>query len=204
MINPPRFVSVVPAAGRSRRMGRDKLLLPWGDTVVLGSVLDALAKGGASPVMVVVSAENRELSEWLDRRGQPSAVNASPERGMLSSVQEGVVALGGGERLSRTRTGLLVCPGDHAGLAPPAVRAICDALAGGARLAVPTCRDRRGHPLGIGAELLPEIATLDLDIGLRQLLDRQAASVVEIPVDDPAINRDLDTPEDYARATAST
>ena len=32
-----RVAAVIPAAGSSRRMGRDKLLLPWGDRTLLGT-----------------------------------------------------------------------------------------------------------------------------------------------------------------------
>jgi molybdenum cofactor cytidylyltransferase len=71
--------------------------------------------------------------------------------------------------------------------------------AAGAPLAVPVVRGRRGHPLAIAPALLPEVETLDLDVGLRQLLDRHGAEVLEVEVDDPGAVSDVDTPEDYQR-----
>jgi molybdenum cofactor cytidylyltransferase len=69
--------------------------------------------------------------------------------------------------------------------------------AAGAPLAVPTFQGKRGHPLAIAPDLLPEIETLDPAIGLKQILERHAGAVLEVPVDDPGAVRDVDTPEDY-------
>jgi molybdenum cofactor cytidylyltransferase len=79
------------------------------------------------------------------------------------------------------------------------VRAVLDALAAGAVLAVPVHRGRRGHPLGIAPRLAAEIETLDPTAGLRQLLDRHPGELAEVAVDDPGAVADLDTPDDYRR-----
>ena len=50
-------------------MGRDKLLLPWGDTVVIGSLLAALSDGGVDETVVVVPPDNPELAGWLRDAG---------------------------------------------------------------------------------------------------------------------------------------
>ena len=194
------FVAVVPAAGSSRRMGRDKLLLPWRDTVVLGSVADALRAAGAATVVVVASAENFEVQTWVRDHGHTLAVNAAPQRGMLSSILVGLEALGGVVDLTSRGAGLLVCPGDHAGLEVSTVVALGAALGEGAVLAFPSYSGRPGHPLAIAPALLDEIRRLDPGVGLRQLVSRHAADAVEIPVTDPAVARDLDTPEDYESA----
>lgn len=195
--------AIVPAAGRSRRMGRDKLLLPWGGTVVLGSVTRALAAGGAPRVVVVSSPDNEALRDWVRRSGHELAINPRPERGMLSSILEGLEHLGGASAVAASAGGLLICPGDHAGLESSTVRRLCAAIGSGAELAVPVYRRRRGHPLAIAAPLAPRIAGLDMSAGLRQLLADQTLDLREVRVEDAAVIRDLDTPADFevARAT---
>lgn len=192
-------LAVIPAAGRSRRMGRPKPLLPFGDTTVLGAVAAALAGGGAREVVVVAAPDDRALARHATRLGLACAVNPDPSRGMLSSVLAGIEALGGAAALARRGEPLLVCPADLPALAPATVRAVLDALAAGAALALPVHRGRRGHPLGIAPRLAAEIATLDLAAGLRQLLDRHPGELAEIPVDDPGAVDDVDTPDDYRR-----
>ena len=220
--------AVVPAAGASRRMGRPKLLLPWseggtgegdtgeGDTggadTVLGSLLAALRAGGAGRVALVLApteASSRgraaeELAAWAaDFPDVTLAENPAPERGMLSSILAGLDALGGAGALAASATPLLVTPADLPALRASTVASVASALANGAPLAVPTHRGRRGHPLGIAPALLPEIPRLDLDQGLRQLLERHPGELVEVPVDDPGAVRDVDTPRQYEELAAA-
>lgn len=194
--------AVVPAAGASRRMGRPKLLLPFGTGTVMGSLVAALRAGGASPVLLVTAPGDEELRARALEAGCRVAVNPAPERGMLSSIREGIAALGGAHALAQGGEVLLVAPADLPALRPATVaellwrRAAVDAP-----LAVPAYQGKRGHPLAIAPALLPEIETLHLDVGLKELLERHAAAVLEVPVDDPGAVRDVDTPQDYADLT---
>jgi len=202
----PAAVAVVPAAGASRRMGRPKLLLPYGDGggTVLGAVVAALRAGGAAPVVVVAAAADAELRRWCaeaeEAAGLLVALNPVPERGMLSSILEGLAALGGAGELARRGATLLVSPGDLPGLRPETVAELLRRRrAAGAGLAVPVWRGRRGHPLAVAPALIQEIAGLDPARGLRHLLDRHAGELLRVEADDPGCVADLDTPEDYGR-----
>ncbi|MDX1643950.1 MAG: nucleotidyltransferase family protein [Thermoanaerobaculia bacterium] len=190
-------VAVVPAAGRSKRMGRDKLLLPWGETVVVGAVVDALERGGAGEIVLVVRPDNRALRRWAAGARVRVALNRRPERGMLSSIREGLEALGGAAQLAK-RHRLLVSPGDQPALGAATVRAVVEALARGADVAVPVVDSRRGHPLGVAGEAIAAIPELDPSVGLKALLELYEPTVV--PVSDPGAIEDLDRPEEYRRA----
>ena len=195
----PRPAAVVPAAGASRRMGRPKPLLAWGEGSVVGSVVAALREGGCREVALVVAPGDGGMVRWGEAAGLAVAENPEPERGMLSSVLAGLERLGGAAALADGGVPLLVTPADLPNLAASTVRRVLAALADGAALAVPLHAGRRGHPLGISPALLPELPALDPGVGLRQLLDRHADLVREIPVDDPGAVEDVDTPEDYRR-----
>lgn len=195
--------AIVPAAGRSRRMGRAKLLLPFGETTVLGAVIRALEAGGVSRVVAVRAAADREIRRWAAAHGIETVVNSEPERPMLHSVLQGLLALGGVEALSRNGTAVLICPGDLPSLAPSSVAAVIAAVERGALLAVPVHGAKRGHPLAVAPSVLAEIPKLDPRIGLRQLLQREPNAVTRVPVDDPGVLRDVDTPEDYRRLAAA-
>jgi molybdenum cofactor cytidylyltransferase len=69
----------------------------------------------------------------------------------------------------------------------------------GASIAEPVFHGKRGHPLAIAPRLIPEIETLDLDVGLRQLRNRHEAELLEVPVEDAGVVQDVDTPEEYER-----
>jgi molybdenum cofactor cytidylyltransferase len=207
--------AVIPAAGRSRRMGRPKLLLPFGASTVLGSLVTALTEGGVDPVLLVLAPAERSdadaaLHRFAREKRLETALNPEPERGMLSSIQTGVAALPP-RFVDAPGATLLITPADLPALSPATVARLIEAReTAGAPLAVPVIepgvetevgeqgRRRRGHPLAIAGALVPEIAELDPRVGLRQLLERHAAELLEVPVADPGAVRDVDAPEDLA------
>jgi|HubBroStandDraft_3_1064219.scaffolds.fasta_scaffold25066_1 CTP:molybdopterin cytidylyltransferase MocA len=212
-------------------MGRPKLLLPWGDTTVVGAVVAALRGAGVEAPLLVLGPSGAKpgfrhpevpppglpeagasgapassdpagadrLRAWAAGAGIAVAENPRPERGMLSSIQAGIEALGGGAALARRGEILLVCPADLPALRAETVRALLAAMhAAAAALALPVHGGRRGHPLAIAPHLVPEIARLDPAIGLRELRDRHAGELLALEVEDPGCVADLDTPADYA------
>jgi molybdenum cofactor cytidylyltransferase len=193
-------IAVLPAAGASRRMGRPKLLLPFRGAPLVASVVGALRGGGVDGIVLVTAADDEELREWARQAGVATAVNPAPERGMLSSIQEGIAALGGADALARRGDVLLVSPADLPHLRPESVAELRRRMAAEkAPLAVPLYRGKRGHPLALAPALIPEILHLDPEIGLKQLRDRHEAELLEVPVDDPGVVADVDTPADYER-----
>src|SRR5271169_5888923 len=77
------------AAGESRRMGRPKLCLPWGQTTILGHILNQWREAGAEKILVVHGPGETPVTLELDRLGFPvsqRAVNLAMERGMMGSV----------------------------------------------------------------------------------------------------------------------
>ncbi|HVL37716.1 MAG TPA: NTP transferase domain-containing protein, partial [Burkholderiales bacterium] len=79
---------------------------------------------------------------------------------------------------------------------PSTIAAVREALAAGAPLAAPYFRSRRGHPVGIAGGFHRELVALRGDEGARRLL--AAHRVRKIPVGDPGVLRDIDTPADLA------
>ena len=88
---------IVLAAGRSRRMGRPKAMLPigpGGETFV-GRIIRILREGGVDDVVVVVAGEESPVARALLREelAHRIAVNPSPDLGQLSSVKAGLHAV---------------------------------------------------------------------------------------------------------------
>src|SRR5437867_7662013 len=81
---------VVLAAGASSRMGKPKMLLPWGKTSVLGHLIEQWESEQAAQIAVVCVAADQSIEDELNRLGFPQAdriPNPTPERGMFSSIQ---------------------------------------------------------------------------------------------------------------------
>lgn len=200
-MEPGGTVAVLPAAGASRRMGRPKLLLPFNGGPLVAGVVNALLGGGVEEIVLVTAPEDEDLRGWARRSGVESAVNPDPGRGMLSSIREGIAALGGAAELGQRGVTLLISPADLPNLqAETVIELLRRMRESGAPLAEPVFHGKRGHPLAIASRLIPEIETLDPEVGLRQIRNRHEAWLLEVAVEDAGVVQDVDTPEDYERA----
>ena len=89
------ITAVVLAAGQSRRMGTQKLLLQLGTQTVIGHVVDAIRSSPVDRIIVVVGRDEEAIRRALGDREVMFAVNPDPEGDMLSSVRCGLQALPG-------------------------------------------------------------------------------------------------------------
>ena len=116
--------ALIPAAGRSERMGESKPLMPFGESTILGCLIESLQSGGATRVLVVRSPLDRALGDWCVDHEIEAAINLKPEDGMLSTVQIGIEALGGSDTFASANLPLLVSPADHPAIQPTTQLAI--------------------------------------------------------------------------------
>lgn len=188
--------AVILAAGESRRMGSFKPLLPFKDSTMIEAVVETVAAAGIPRTLVVLGREADRVRDTLRGRDLEFAENPDYKLSMLSSVQCGF------RTLPFSASAALVLLADQPKLPVSTIRSVMRAgLASAKGLAVPVFRGRRGHPLFVRTTYKEEILGLDPGVGLRQLLERHRADVLEVEVDDPAFLDDIDTPEDYRRAT---
>lgn len=189
-----RVTAVVLAAGESRRMGRNKLLLPWGETTVLGQTLAHVRASGVSGLVVVTGYERQRVEPIADAHGAATVHNDSYANGMLASVQTAV------RQLAETVAAILVVLGDQPMVAPAVLDQLLAAYAGSrAGLVAPAYGSRRGNPVLIDRRHFAELLELPADAAPRALLQRHPDDLLLVPVDDEAILHDLDLPEEYQR-----
>jgi molybdenum cofactor cytidylyltransferase len=198
------ITAILLAAGESRRMGQPKLLLPWGETSVLGQVVAMFAAGlstdtAAGYEILVVTGGARELVEadvmrLAERYPLRSVYNPEyAQGGMVSSIQAGLAALGPGTRAA------LIGLGDQPQVREETVRRICAAyVQKEAPIVIPSFQGRRGHPWLATKPFWPEILALPPSVSPRQFLNAHAGQI-EYVAADQSILQDLDTPEDYQR-----
>jgi molybdenum cofactor cytidylyltransferase len=193
------FGALILAAGRSSRMGKPKLLLPWGDTSILGHLLQQWGRLNAQQIAVVCARGDQPICAELDRLGFPAwdrIENPVPERGMFSSIQ--CASLWCNWKQSLTHWAFIL--GDQPHLRHETLNSVLEcAVAQSAKVVQPTHRGRRRHPV-----LLPKPIFLELQHStachLKEFLTRFEAVLVEC--DDPGLDLDLDRPEDYNKALA--
>lgn len=185
--------AVVPAAGLSRRMGKEKALLPFRSSTVLETVLGALVEAGVRETIVVLRPGLAGAPELAGRWNARVIVNSRSEEEMLTSVRLGIAAL------SSDVEAFFLWPVDHPAVSAPTLAALSRA-ADRTSVVIPRYRGRRGHPVIVGADLRASIERIPPGEGLRHLWRTHRQAVREMDVDDAGILVDLDTPEDYERA----
>jgi molybdenum cofactor cytidylyltransferase len=200
----PSLCAVILAAGESSRMGRDKALLPWPPTdapagrgTFLSAAIQAL-DGESDMVIVVAGRNSANLLPVVSACGAFLVTNPAPERGQFSSLQVGLQ-----EVLNRGRDAAMITLVDR----PPARlntlrqlrAAFGDAIARGKWAVVPQYGDTHGHPYLAGRELIEVFLKAPPGRTARDLEHEHQARIEYLPVDDPLVTTNVDTPEEYQR-----
>jgi molybdenum cofactor cytidylyltransferase len=196
--------ALIPAAGKSRRMGRPKISLPLGGRTVLEHVISALQEAGISDILIVLGAHVSQMSAVLHRAGARVLVPADETHTMRATVEQGLTWLENRFHPPETESWFLV-PADYPILEPAIVRKLVRKSQRNRpySIFIPTYQGRRGHPALIGWKHVERIRAQPPGIGLNVYLRRHTKRTLEVPVDSPTILWDLDTPEDYARILAA-
>jgi molybdenum cofactor cytidylyltransferase len=192
------LAGVVLAAGESRRMGRPKQLLPFGERTILERVVDTLLTVGVGEVVVVLGHLVDPVRAVLGERPVRVVINASYRQGMLSSVKCGVRAIGAGY------DAVLFALGDQPHIECTVVSEVIQAYrTGHAGIVIPRYGAKKGHPIIINLQKYREaIVNLPEDVGLNTLMQEHADDVRLIDVATDDIIRDIDVPDDYTRELA--
>ncbi len=185
------IVGLLLAAGSATRFGSDKLqhALPHGVPIASQAARHLIGK--MHRVVAVVRPRSAELTSSLSAEGCEVCVCHDAAQGMGASRACAVRAAGRPD-------GYVVALADMPFVRPSSIAAVRDALVAGAPLAAPYFRTRRGHPVGISGVFFEELLKLEGDAGARALLTANEAQLRKIPVGDPGVVRDIDTPGDLA------
>jgi len=189
------IAAIVLAAGKSARMGKPKMLLPWGNTTVLGAVLETCAAAGIEHILVVTGAVRESVEAVCRQQGVSSVFNAAYADGeMLSSIQAGI------RGLPPAVEATLIALGDQPRMQLQTVIRVIEAYAeSGAQLVVPSYKMHRGHPWLIHRGLWPELLQLEQNQSSRDFLNRHAEEIRYAEVDSATILEDIDKPQDYLK-----
>lgn len=186
--------AVVLAAGRSVRMGANKLLADLGGKPVLAHVLEAMKEAGLPAIVVTGNAE-AEIAAMADRFGFPSIHAARYADGLSQSLAAGIAAV------PDDWSAGLVMLGDMPGVSAEHIAGLAVA-ADANRIAVPVHNGKRGNPVAWGRRYFARLRGLEGDVGGKALLAEFADDIVEVPIESDAIFMDVDTPEALAAARA--
>ena len=174
-------------------MGSDKALLRLGGETFISRLIRVL-DGKVSPVIVVLGFHADEIRNSLPEIHELKVLlNNDYNFGQLSSLK---IALAHLDNLATE--GAMMCLVDHPAISRGVVGQLLDEFERSkASVLIPTFVGRRGHPVLFARNLFDELQRAPLEQGARAVVRRHAAETELVPVDDPGILVDVDTPADY-------
>lgn len=187
---PDRGVAIVLAAGASTRMGRCKALLPWQGETLLSYQIRQWLGIGVWPLVVLgphnVAAARPHLLE------QTAVINPHPELGKTESIQLGL------RHLPRDWDWVAISAVDQPRPGWVYQRLRASHTLTPARITVPIHHDRMGHPVLFRADLTADLMQIQEQTwGLRQVMETYRSEIQRVPIADPVVWADLNTPQRY-------
>jgi molybdenum cofactor cytidylyltransferase len=183
--------AILLAAGRSRRMGAFKPLLPFGQTTVIRSCIQNLQAAGVDNIVVVVGHRANDVIQSLNDLQLGFALNPDPDSEMSVSIVCGI------RELPIETKATLIALTDQPAVPPEITETIVQQWSSGAKLVIPEFEGRGGHPVLVDLTFREELLNLDSNLGLKSFFDAHRGEVRRVPVNSPYIARDMDTWDDY-------
>jgi molybdenum cofactor cytidylyltransferase len=202
------YAAILLAAGNSSRMGAPKQLLDFRGKHLVRYVAEALQAAGCDPVVVVVGAYEHEVRAALTGLPVEIVVNERWPEGMGTSIQAGLRALQTDlpaleeQNINNgvTVKGAILALADQPFVTPEFLRGlIAKHRVSGKRIVAAQYSGTAGVPVFFACEAFPLLMALKPEQGCKGVILGHPAEAVLI--DCPEAAMDIDTPEDYRRAT---
>ena len=187
--------AVILAAGKSERMGQNKQLLKLNGKTIIEDILDALSTAAINVQVVVLGGELEQIMKVLKPRLSKIkiALNVTPELGMVSSFQTGLIVLSNFEAV-------FLVLGDQPILDPAFLQTMVSKMESDpeALIVSPVNDGKKGHPLLFRRQLFGEIMSLQEGQTIRDVVHAHADKLILVEAPEWT-TMDIDTPEDYER-----
>lgn len=184
------IAAIVLAAGTSSRMGTPKQTMMLAGRPLLSYALQAVRSAHIDQIVLVLGADADAARRRFTIVGISSIVNANYAEGVSTSIRTGV------HHLDPYAEAFFVVLGDQPFVSPITMdRLVAEWRSSGAKIVVPMFNGHRGNPVLLDRALAAEAERLSGDEGFRPLFAAHADDLREVPVEDPGILFDVDTPD---------
>ena len=186
--------AMILAAGESKRMGKPKLLLPFGEKTIIEIIVATVVSSKVEQTLVILGSGREKIEEKIKNFPVKIVYNRDFRGGMLSSVQCGFKSLP-----EETRA-VLVVLGDQPKISTTVINKLIDAYkSSGKGIVLPVYKKERGHPVLIDVKYGEEVENLSPEVGLRGTVYNHPEDILEVDVETSCIFQDIDYESDYKR-----
>ncbi len=191
------IAGVILAAGKGSRIGKNKALLKKEEVSFLEVIANNFKQSGCISVTVVCGSEAEEVEKEARRISINCVYNENWQKGQFSTLKTGLGSL------DPRVEGVIITPVDHPFATGETYKRLIDEFAGSPNSIVKPEHDGRGgHPIVIPADIIRDILEASDDLTLRDILNLNENRVLRVHVNDPGIIADIDTTEDFKKASS--
>ncbi len=183
--------ALILAAGKSRRMGKPKAIVPFGEHPFLLALWHTIQEAGIEHILAVLGHQASEIISQLNLHSKQYVINHHYERGQFSSFQTGVLAL------AHKCDGIMLCLVDQPQISREVfLQLICKFVAAPERIVIPVCQGKRGHPVVFPRRLFDTILQAPPACKTSEVVHVHEDWISEVQVDDERILWNLNTQAD--------
>ena len=183
-----RISAVLLGAGESKRMGVDKLSLPWGRKTMLEHCFETLLRSEVHELIVVLSTRNKGVRHLFRGRKVRIVINPLSKTGMSASIRRGLL------EIHPRCHGILIALGDQPLLKTRTINALIRTFdQGSGGIVIPSFRGTRGHPVIFHRRFKKELLHLKGDVGGRSIIESHPEDIRLVPVRSIGVIKDVDT-----------
>jgi molybdenum cofactor cytidylyltransferase len=186
---------IILAAGKSTRMGKQKLRMPLGQHSMLEHTVDNYLNSEVNEVLVVVGHEADEIKQLLAHKPVTIVYNPRYNDGIGTSISAGV------QHMKETTQLIIIALADQPYIRSDIINYLVyihrDSNKG---ITIPVYKGTRGNPVIFSSTYRKELIELQGDTGGRQVTDRHPDDVLEVDIEFEEVTIDIDTMDSYYKA----
>lgn len=180
---------IIMAAGYGRRMGKNKLLLPYKNKPIIEHVIDASKASRLDEIIMV--ARDEKIIEIGNRKNLKTVINDNAKLGQSQSIKLGIENSNRGE-------GYMFLTGDQPLINSDIINLLISKFHENKnKIIVPVCSGRRSSPVIFPYDLRDELLGIQGDTGGKNIINNYLDRVEFVAVEDSELLMDIDTYEDY-------
>ena len=185
--------AILLAAGESKRMGRTKLLLKWGQRTIIEKSVDTLLASTIGELIVVLGHQAREILRKLGVRSLKAVINHQYRMGMSTSIRRGL------EEVGPKSEAILIALADQPFIETDLIDHLIHIYRQNPHgIVLPSYKGERGHPVILNRfRYQEEMRNLTGDVGCRPILNRYPEDILEVEVKSEGVIADIDSWEEY-------
>ena len=185
--------AILLAAGESKRMGRPKLLLKWGQWTIIEKSVDTLLASKIDELIVVLGYKAQAILRRLRARRLKAVINHQYRMGMSTSIRRGL------GKVNAKSEAILIALADQpfieTDLINHLIAVYCQNPHG---IVLPSYKGKRGHPVILNRfRYQEEMGKLMGDVGCRPILNLHPEDILEVEVDSEGVIVDIDSWGEY-------